>query len=169
MPASEYAFLTRWRVEATPDEVFRIIENTDDYPRWWGRVWLAVDRIEEGDANGIGRRYKLFTQGWLPYRLRWESKTIEKLIPTRIAIEATGDFVGRGIWTFEPDGRFTNITYDWRLRADKPLIRALSLMLKPLFRWNHNWAMARGLQGLQQELTRIRTANHPSASASRTP
>lgn len=152
MPANEYAFLTRWRIEATPDEVFRIIENTDDYPRWWGRVWLAVERIEEGDANGAGRRYKLFTQGWLPYRLRWESTTIEKVSPARIHIEATGDFVGRGIWTFAADGRFTNVTYDWRLRADKPLIRALSFVLKPLFRWNHNWAMARGLEGLREEL-----------------
>lgn len=134
MPANEYAFLTHWRVEATPDEVFRIIENTDDYPRWWGRVWLTVERIEEGDANGIGRRYKLFTQGWLPYRIRWESKTFENVFPTRIHIEATGDFVGHGIWTFELDGGFTNATYDWRLRADKPLIRALSFMMKPQFR-----------------------------------
>jgi hypothetical protein len=156
MPANEYAFLTRWRVEATPEEVFAIIEKTEDYPRWWGRVWLTVERIEEGDANTIGRRFKLFTQGWLPYRLRWESKTLEKLAPSRIAIEAKGDFVGSGVWTFEAEGGFTNVIYDWRLRADKPLLRVLSFLLKPLFRWNHNWAMARGLEGLQAELKRVR-------------
>lgn len=156
MPANEYAFLTQWRVEGNPEEVFRVIEDTDAYPRWWGRVWLAVERIEEGDANGLGRRYRLFTQGWLPYRLRWESRTVEKVFPSRIAIEAVGDFVGRGIWTFESDGAFTNVTYDWRLRADKPVIRALSFLLKPLFRWNHNWAMARGLDGLRAELDRVR-------------
>ena len=133
MAANDYSFLTRWRVEGSPEDVFRIIENTDDYPRWWGRVWLTVERVAEGNANGIGRRYRLFTQGWLPYRLRWESETIEKSPPLRIAIQATGDFVGSGAWTFEADGAFTIVTYDWRLRADKPLIRALSFLFKPVF------------------------------------
>lgn len=138
MPANEYAFLTRWRVEGSPEEVYRAIEDTDAYPRWWGRVWLAVERVEEGDADGTGRRYKLFTQGRRPYRLRWESRTAEKVFPSRIAIEAAGDFVGRGVWTFKPDGAVTNVTYDWRLRADKAVIRALSFALKPLYRWNHD-------------------------------
>jgi Polyketide cyclase / dehydrase and lipid transport len=157
MAANDYVFCTRWRVEATPEEVFQIIEKIEEYPRWWGRVWLSVERIEEGDANAIGRRFKLFTQGWLPYRLRWESRTTEKIAPTRLALTATGDFVGSGVWTFAADGAFTDVTYDWRLRADKPLLRVLSFLLKPLFRWNHNWAMARGLEGLQAELQARRT------------
>ena len=33
----------------------------------------------------------MFTQGWLPYRLRWESRTVEKEVPARIAIRATGE------------------------------------------------------------------------------
>jgi|SRR5947209_3128981 len=152
MAANDYVFVTRWRVDGTPERVYRLLEKTDDYPRWWRRVWLTVDRIAEGDANGVGRRSKLLTQGWLPYRLRWESETVKKVFPSKIAIQATGDFVGSGVRTIEPDGPFTNVAYDWRLRADKPVIRALSFLVKPLFRWNHNWAMARGREGLEAEL-----------------
>jgi hypothetical protein len=35
---------------------------------------------------------------------------------------ATGDFVGRGIWTFEPDGEYVRIAYDWKIEAEKPLV-----------------------------------------------
>jgi hypothetical protein len=34
--------------------------------------------------------------------------------------------------------------YDWRLRAEKPLLRYLSSLFKPFFCANHRWAMARG-------------------------
>jgi len=32
---------------------------------------------------------------------------------------------------------FTDITYDWRIRADKPLLRYLSFVFKPIFSANH--------------------------------
>ncbi len=152
MAANEYAFLTHWRVEAAPERVYRLIEDVAAYPRWWPEVWLSVTELEPGDANKVGSRYALHTRGRLPYTLRWESRTREKVFPTRIALDATGDFVGSGIWTFTADGTFTSIEYDWRLRADKPVLKYLSFALKPLFRWNHNWAMARGLEALCREL-----------------
>ncbi len=152
MASNEYAFLTRWRVEAAPERVYRLIDDVLAYPRWWPEVWLGVTELESGDAGKVGSRYALHTRGWLPYTLRWESRTVEKVFPTRIALEAKGDFVGRGIWTFAADDSFTNVEYDWRLRADKPLLRNLSFAFKPLFRWNHDWAMARGLEGVRREL-----------------
>ena len=77
---------------------------------------------------------------------------------------ASGDFDGRGEWTFEQDGRFVDITYGWRLRAEKPLLRSLSSLLKPLFEANHRWAMARGEESLALELAR-RRATSPAVRA----
>jgi hypothetical protein len=71
-------------------------------------------------------------------------------------MEATGDLEGRGIWTFSPDGRFVNITYDWTIRAHKPIVEKLSFLLKPIFRSNHNWTMKRGEESLKLELLRRR-------------
>lgn len=152
MATNDYIFQTRWELAAPIEQVFHLIEQTDDYPRWWGSVWLQVERLAEGDANGIGRRYRLFTKGWLPYRLRWESLTLEKIAPTRIRIAAEGDFRGEGVWTLTAQDVGTLAVYDWRLRAEKPLLRWFSWLLKPVFRWNHHWAMRQGLAALKREL-----------------
>ena len=67
------------------------------------------------------------------------------------ALEATGDFVGRGEWTLEQATLHVDLTYDWRIRADKPLLRRLSFLLKPVFAANHYWAMAKGEESLRLE------------------
>jgi hypothetical protein len=42
--------------------------------------------------------------------------------------------------------------------ADKPVLRYLTPVLRPLFRWNHSWAVARARVGLEpiRPLTRRR-------------
>ena len=159
MSSNEYHFITRWRVQGTADEVFDAISHPLDYPRWWPSVYLQTEEIEPGDALGIGRRIRLHTKGWLPYTLLWESTATESVKPQRLAIRANGDFNGRGIWTFQQDGEFVDITFDWKLTADKPLLRWLSFLFKPIFSANHRWAMARGLESLKLELLRRHAHN----------
>ncbi|HEX5725586.1 MAG TPA: SRPBCC family protein [Longimicrobiaceae bacterium] len=154
MPANEYHFVTRWRVEAAPDEVFALLDDPADLVRWWPSVYLDVCVAEPGDENGVGALVELYTKGWLPYTLRWRFRVREKRPPVHLAIEALGDFVGRGVWTLSPAGTGTEVVYDWRIRAEKPLLRALSFALKPLFAANHHWAMDRGEESLRLELAR---------------
>jgi hypothetical protein len=94
----------------------------------------------------------------LPYELRWQFRVTEKQPPSRMVIRAEGDLEGRGEWTFVPDGRWVDITYDWRVRADKPLLRYLSFVFKPILAANHRWAMARGEESLKLELARRHAA-----------
>ena len=117
---------------------------------------MEVKELEHGDANGVGRVVELHTRGWLPYTLRWSFRTTESRRPHGFSLEAWGDFDGTGVWTFQQDGSFVNITYDWKIRADKPLLRYLSFILKPVFSANHRWAMARGEESLALELRRRR-------------
>ncbi|HEX7137659.1 MAG TPA: hypothetical protein VF219_07430, partial [Vicinamibacterales bacterium] len=51
------------------------------------------------------------------------------------------------------------VVYDWRLRAEKPLLRDLSFLLRPLFEANHRWAMAQGEESLKLELLRRRATS----------
>ena len=81
-------------------------------------------------------------------------------------LEAWGDLTGRGEWTFSKDGEFVDITYDWRIRAEKPLLRLLSPLLKPVLRSNHTWTMRRGEESLKLELVRRRS---PRATVSAPP
>lgn len=84
--------------------------------------------------------------------------------PHRIKIEARGDFVGYGIWAFQQDGEWVNITYEWRIGAQKPLLKTLSPVMKPVFRANHEWAMARGLESIELELLRRRATTDAERS-----
>lgn len=156
MPANYYEFLTRWRVPAKAEEVYDIIADIPAYTRWWSRVYLDIREVPRGTADGCGRKFEMWTKGWLPYTLRWTAREVESRRPDRIVIAATGDFLGKGIWTFEQEGEFVNALFDWRLEANKPLIRYLSFLLKPIFSANHRWAMARGEEGLRSELARRR-------------
>jgi len=162
MPSNEYHFITHWRVRGTADEVYDLISGPLDYPRWWPSVYLQTEELAPGDDNGLGRRIRLHTKGWLPYTLRWDSCSTEAARPVRLAIRASGDFDGRGIWTLAQDGDSVNLTFDWRLTADKPLLKYLSFLFKPVFSANHRWAMARGLESLELELAR-RHAPTPAA------
>jgi len=154
MSSNVYHFITVWRVKTTLAEVNDIIGAAHDLPRWWPAVYLQVKELEAGDEHGVGKVIDLYTKGWLPYTLRWQFRVTESRYPYGFTLEAWGDFVGRGIWTFELDGEYINITYDWNIRADKPLLRYFSFIMKPIFSANHRWAMQKGLESLQLELAR---------------
>ena len=159
MASNDYHFITHWRIQGSIEEIAEILGDAPDLVRWWPSVYLRVDELEPGDPEtGIGKVVDLYTKGWLPYTLRWKFRVTESNAPHGFALEAWGDFDGRGIWTLEQDGEWANITYDWKIRADKPLLRALSFLLKPIFSANHHWAMNQGEESLKRELARRKQA-----------
>lgn len=168
MSSNDYHFITRWQVTGTVEEVFAIISNAADLVRWWPAVYLAVQVAPateaERDRPGEGEVITLYTKGWLPYTLRWQFRAVEIAAPQRIVLVAWGDFDGRGIWTFVQQGDAVAVTYDWRIKANKPLLRYLSFLLKPIFAANHHWAMQKGEESLRLELLR-RRATTPAEQA----
>ncbi len=158
MKATSYHFITHWQVEATCEEVYNTLRNTEDLTRWWPAVYLDVAVREKGDKNGLGKVVELYTKGWLPYALKWQFRVTDVNSETfsGYALEACGDLVGRGVWSFEQEGKICNITYDWKIEATKPILKYFSFVLKPLFSANHLWAMRRGLESLKLELKRRR-------------
>jgi hypothetical protein len=156
---NDYQFLTRWRVEGTCGEVADVLNDPMALTRWWPSVYIDVQELRPPGANGVGRRVRLHTKAWLPYTLRWEFEVVESRYPHGYTLVASGDFDGSGVWTFEQDGPFVDIAYDWRIRAEKPLLRNLSFLLRPVFEANHRWAMARGEESLRLELARRRASS----------
>jgi len=158
LPANAYHFITTWDVPAPVGEIEAVLGNAPDLPRWWPSVYLDVAEVEPGDAHGVGRVVALYTKGYLPYTLHWTFRVTEATPGRGFALEAWGDFVGRGMWMFEPqgDGGRTRVTYDWKIAAEKGILKRLSRFLKPLFSSNHRWAMARGEESLLIELARRR-------------
>jgi hypothetical protein len=57
---------------------------------------------------------------------------------------------------FEPAEGGTKAIFDFRPRVEKPGVKQLSPILKPLFRWNHRRAMTLGERGVNTLFDRRR-------------
>jgi len=64
--------------------------------------------------------------------------------PNGSTIKATGDLVGTGIWRLTPRDGGVDVEYLWHVLLEKPLLRLLSPVRRPLLAWNHKWSMDRG-------------------------
>ncbi|RIH81390.1 Polyketide cyclase / dehydrase and lipid transport [Calidithermus terrae] len=153
--ANDYHFLDRWLVPAPLETAWRYVQNAEDYPRWWGSVYDRVTLLAPGDAAGVGKRYAVVVHGALPYKLRMRLESTRVEEPHRLEVRAEGDLEGRGIWRLRAVPGGTEVTYDWKVRATYPLIRALSPVLRPVFEYNHTWCMTRGERDLLRELSAV--------------
>jgi hypothetical protein len=154
MAENEYVFIDCWRVEGDVQEIADILDHTGGLVRWWRSVYLDCQELEPRGERGIGKLVQFKAKGFLPYTLKINFRTVESNYPYGFKMEATGDLEGVGIWTFQQDGKFVDITYDWRVKANKGIVSALSFLLKPIFAANHRWTMARGEESLKLELLR---------------
>ncbi len=151
---NEYHFVTHWRIKAQIAEVYEVLRDPLSYPDWWKGLYLRTVELKPGDQGDIGRVVGFEMRGWLPYTLRWQLRCTEANKPYHFASDSSGDFVGRGVWTFQQDGEWADVTFDWKIRAEKPFLRYFSFLLKPLFIANHNWVMKTWEEGLRSELKR---------------
>jgi len=160
MPANVYHFITPWFIPgATLAQVWPLISDAATFPTWWRSVFLEVTPEPGNPAEApIGRRYRYHTKGRLPYHLHWTAEVTAIEAPTMIEIRATGDFNGVGRWILKEHANAVTAQLDWDISADLPLLKVLSPVLKPLFSWNHQWAMKQGEQGLIRHLAHQRLA-----------
>jgi hypothetical protein len=157
---NEYRFRSIWRVPGTAEEVVAVLSDASGLPNWWPSVYLEARALTEGGPDGVGATVAFHTRGRLPYTLRWQA-TVTRVDESGFSLSAAGDLVGRGRWEFAQEGPEVVITYDWEVRAAKPLLRRLTWLLKPVFEANHRWAMARGEESLTSELLRRRAVADP--------
>ncbi|HMG16314.1 MAG TPA: hypothetical protein VK590_12740 [Saprospiraceae bacterium] len=153
---NQYHMITRWILPFTDEEVYRTLEKVENLAQWWPSVYLDVVIREKGIPGGVGKVVELFTKGWLPYTLIWKFKVTEANFPSGFSIEAIGDFNGKGVWTFKNTDAGCEVVYDWKITAEKPILRYLSFLMKPIFIANHNWAMRQGYKSLLLELKRLK-------------
>jgi hypothetical protein len=160
-----FHFLSRWRVRGSCGEVADIIDDPLALTTWWPAVYLSATEIAPPGPDGLGRRVALLTRGWLPYTLAWDVTVVERSYPRSATVTACGDLEGSGVWTFEQDGPCVNVSFDWRIELQKPFLRRLAPVLRPLFESNHRWAMRQGEASLSLELERRRATNDRAREA----
>ena len=148
--SNAYRMCSTWDVAATPDELHAIFEAPETLEHWWGRAFLR-------SAMPAGsERVELHTRGWLPYTLRLDARVTSEQLPARFVVETSGDLVGCCTCSLVELDAGVRVHFDWVVRAEKPIVRKLSWLLKPLFVSNHRWVMSQGRRGLEDELARLR-------------
>ena len=156
-----YAFTDEWDVAASPDAVFEALADGDSYPLWWRPVYLSV---ESGGAPAVGTQSAQHFQGRLPYHLHTRSTITRYEPPAVLEADVVGDLRGRGLWTLTETAGGTHVRFDWTVHADRPLLRALTPLLRPALRANHAWAIARAIEGLEPYARSIAARSRPIAA-----
>ena len=113
--ADEYVFVDEWDVAAPQEVVYGLLVDARTYPEWWKPVYLAV----EGDERETRHHFK----GRLPYTLKMQARLVDEDRPHRFDVEVRGDLRGHARWTFTRTDGSTHVRWDWKVYADRPLLR----------------------------------------------
>ena len=148
---ARYEFLSTWLLRAPRTEVWNAIEDASAWPTWWRGV-IASQQLVPGDADGVGRRYRVRWRSAVPYPLEFEFEVDSVAAPGHMAGRAFGELEGTGVWRLYEQRGLTAVTYDWRVRTAKAWMNAVAPVARPVFKWNHDWVMARGAEGLAARL-----------------
>ena len=162
-PLRPYVFVDQWEVAAPPEAVFDAIADARTYPEWWSPVYIDVDA--DGPAE-LGRSSNQHFKGRLPYHLHTRSTVVELDPPHAVTADVDGDLRGRGTWTLTPTAGGTHVRFDWQVHADRRLLKLLTPLLRPALRWNHNWAIARAMEGLEPFAQRSAATRQAAVSGS---
>ncbi|HEV8153413.1 MAG TPA: SRPBCC family protein [Solirubrobacteraceae bacterium] len=161
----EYLFVDEWDVAAPREAVFDALADARSYPVWWRPVYLEVEADGE---PAVGKAARQHFKGRLPYHLHTRSRIVRYEPPEVLEVDVDGDLRGHGRWTLTATGAgSTHVRFDWQVFADRKLLRILTPILRPAFRWNHNWAIARAREGLEPHARRraMRPADAPPRAA----
>jgi uncharacterized protein YndB with AHSA1/START domain len=147
LASRDYGFVDEWDVAAPREAVFDAIADARSYPEWWKPVYIDVEADGE---PALGNESRQHFKGRLPYHLHTRSRIVRLEPPHVIEGDVDGDLRGRGRWTLtDLPGGGTHVRFDWQVAADRTLLRVLTPVLRPLLRWNHAWAIARAVEGLE--------------------
>jgi uncharacterized protein YndB with AHSA1/START domain len=142
-----YSFLTAWLLESPREPVWDAIYEQERWPEWWRGV-EAVEVLEPGGEDGVGKLARLTWRSRLPYDLCFDARTRTVLKPHLIEADAHGELTGEGRWRLFERDRVTAVLYEWNVTTQKRWMNTLAPLLRPAFEWNHSWVMANGGAGI---------------------
>ena len=149
--ARQYVFGDEWDVNAPQDQVFDVLVDPRTYPEWWMPPYVAGESDGPPEPGSVTRvKFK----SKLPFVFNATSRLVRVDRPNEFESEVDGDLRGVAVWKLTPSDGKVHVVFDWRVFADRPLIRYLSPLLRPLFRWNHRMAMRQAKRNLEPYVRR---------------
>jgi uncharacterized protein YndB with AHSA1/START domain len=126
----------RFRFDATPSALWAALGSVEDYPRWW--PWL---RQFDARALAADEEWHCTVKPPLPYVVRFTIRFDEVRPERRIAASVSGDIDGPALLGIEPDGEGCAVTLTSSLRPTNTVLRAASIIGRPLVRYGHDWVL----------------------------
>jgi uncharacterized membrane protein YgcG len=147
MDFGHYRFHALWALPVPPAVVYRVLEQVEEYPRWWPQV-REVRRMS-GTA-GVMR-----IRSVLPYDLTFTATELRRDPEAGILeIAVSGDIEGVVRWEVTAHGAGCRARFQQECDLVQPGLRRLSVLCRPFFRANHTLMMRAGRRGLSGRLGR---------------
>jgi uncharacterized protein YndB with AHSA1/START domain len=149
---AQYSFLTTWLLDSPREPVFEAIYDQASWPQWWRGVEEAEELRSGNGDDGVGTVARMVWKSLLPYRVGFEVTMTRVERPHLMEGDAVGELTGTGRWRlFERDG-VTAVLYEWNVATTKAWMNLVAPVGRPVFKWNHDWVMARGGEGIARLL-----------------
>ncbi|GAA4037191.1 SRPBCC family protein [Streptomyces shaanxiensis] len=153
MDWSHYRFRSLWALPAPPAAVYDLLEQAEDYPRWWPQV-RKVTKLS--DTTGV-----ITIRSVLPYDMVFTAREVRRDREGGVLeIAMSGDIDGWARWTLTPHGGGSLARYDQVVDVNKPLLRRFAVPGRPVFRANHWLMMRAGRRGLMAYLAGGQQSGH---------
>jgi hypothetical protein len=119
-------------------------------PQWWKGVYLEATKLTPDKTQEVGARLRARVRGFLPFVLNFEIEAIALEPPRRVVIRTSGDL--DGAWSATLTQKKMGVLVDllFEVEIDRPGMRFLAPLLRPLFALNHYWTTPRGERGLKE-------------------
>lgn len=146
MNPNHYRFRSVWTFDVATEVVFAALKETEDYEAWWPEI-RETRRLDED-------RVEARIRSILPYDLVMVLERVRD-DPDHGVLEArmTGDLEGFSRWVVQAVyGGGTRLIFEEEAVPQKPLMRRLAPVARPLYRWNHARMMRSAERGLRAYL-----------------
>ncbi len=144
---------THWTIHNTPERIWEYLQNVERYPEWWPG-FLGARVVEKGGSDGLGASVECRVRGTLPYVFKFRTTVLEIERPRLLRLRAVGGLEGMGVWTLEPNGPATHVTYQWDIQATNPILNIMAAFppAKSFLAGSHDRVMAEGGRNLERLL-----------------
>jgi uncharacterized protein YndB with AHSA1/START domain len=147
---AHYSFLTGWLLDSPREPVWEAIYDQARWPEWWRGVERA-ELVRPGEDGDVGTVARMTWRSLLPYRVEFEV-TMKRIESHLLEGDAVGDLTGVGRWRFFEHDGVTAVLYEWNVATTKAWMNLVAPVGRPVFKWNHDWVMARGGEGIARLL-----------------
>jgi hypothetical protein len=167
MSAHLFRFEESWDIPgAGVEEVYDVLAHGDLLPLWWKGVYLEARKITGDGEPRPGAKLAAKVRGFLPFTLNFVIEATDLEPPRRVAVKTSGDL--DGAWSATLSQREGGVHADlvFEVAVERPGMRLMAPLLRPLFALNHYWTTPKGEKGLREFVAARRAGCAPAGGSS---